>query len=483
MRWVIAGFATAALLALSVSIHLSTLELNFGTLIFGSPVLRSGGQAAFRVHALEPISWRPVPLREVAVRDENEHSIQAKAFDGTVLVTLAESTRKSVTLHFRITTDSGVDQASVQLPVSEQARTALRIVSHRAALIQDRSVGSSKNPPVALYPEWGHAVLGLPSRVYGRWLGPTQPSIEVEAMDIKTTVGDTGVFVLDLPARHRRDPLELKVKEGDRTHDFKIPLDFRPSQLRLLLDAPDIIAPETTLKVSVKCLPFRDPVLLDVWIGDVLVATHEASATEGHAAFSVLIPSDAHGWLRLEAYRNLFAPEGAISVGVRWIGDAPHEQELEKIARLISTSADADDVALEFVQHPDRRKNLLPLVLSRLHAPGLGMPKLHSTVEDRQAQVRAYRDRLRGRVNALFVLLILAGLTVVTTMALRGRLQSERDLDAVLAETGDLPRSKADETPWLAQWALRLQMTAVLCAVLLAVYSIWLLMTYIQWSF
>ena len=87
-----------------------------------------------------------------------------------------------------------------------------------------------------------------------------------------------------------------------------VPLDFRPGQLLLAVDGAPWFLPGSNVSIRVQALPFRTPLHIDSWCGDVLLHASSAPPERGGRELAFSLPADAQGLCWVEAYRSRGTP-------------------------------------------------------------------------------------------------------------------------------------------------------------------------------
>ena len=282
LRLTIGLFGAILLVAMVLSIELSTMGLTFGSLVYGSNPLWPGHTATFRVGALDARTSRLIaPIRaRVVLHDEMAAVAEGEAEGDDVAeitLTLPKELGPRPLLRVELETEQGDDAVEVPLRLADAPTAALRISPHLDALIPgaDRSAGPLQ---IALYPNSGEAVAGLPNEVVGHLTRdgkPVSAAITSKLLGLTSRSDEAGLFSFTFRPPLKPQSLPFVVSEATGAPvTLGVPLDFRPVQLAVGVAPYPVVAPGATIDLRITTLPFRTPLRIDLWAGDVLVQGH-----------------------------------------------------------------------------------------------------------------------------------------------------------------------------------------------------------------
>ena len=420
-RIILSAFATVLLISIIVSVELSTLDLNFSSFLYGSDTVWLNHRAAFRVGAVDAQTHRPLsPLSIVARVKDGDALVNETHVEGPGVVDLSlrmppAASPAGLTLEVSVTTSMGTDTFSVPLRPVTRPPPLTPLSRPHWELLDKKTPAPS--PPVngyllEVFPEAGHLVFGLPNKLRGRLLHHGQPTslpITLSRHPGPLTPSPEGVFTFPWTPFIKADPLNFTVTSVPPT-SLSLRLKASPTQLLLHTDTPPIVPPGATVDATVQSLPFRGPVHIDVWAGEVLLLTTSEQPLRGLLEFQLALPKDFEGLLRIDAYKNFMAPQGTLTSRHLLVSSRPHKEATETLRSTLSALEETPALnALRDATSDATERALLPLVLSRLFPEVEGAPLLRSTLAARRAQVTDEREGLRADVHRLFITSVMLG--------------------------------------------------------------------------
>jgi len=359
---------------------------------------------------------------------------------------------------------------------------ALRIAPHTEALIEEATV--SEGPVrIALYPEGGEAVAGLDNRIVGRITKdgvPMAAKVISLSLGLDATADASGLFGFNYRPPLKPQKITFEVGSAPSLDKVDVPLDFRTNQLRLEVSPGPFVAPSTTVTLRVHALPFRTPIHIDVWAGEVLLFGNSESAHKGLRELEVVLPTEVFGLLRVEAYRSLWAPQENRSSAALWVSRAGGEAAASEALAALD-ELDGDDPVIAAATAT--KIALAGLALSRVVAKAPGMPLLRSNIKEREAIVNTEVAALRGHVHGFLALTVLLGLALIAGWAVRHHNRVRRSVRAVMEDGIAAGESEIerDEIHGLTRFAHTYDLVLAFCALLLATYGVWMLVTRLSW--
>jgi len=484
MKTAIGAFCICLLVAVILSIQLSTLGLNFGSLVYGSPSLWRGHQAAFRVAAIDPQTTRFVrDVRAViTLDDQNGHAVQHGAVGSDFVEFNVDVPKDMVPVSslFKVSlgTTLGNDNVTIPTTIVDRPTSTCTVRSHTEALNLEHATSLSKPArtlEIHLYPVGGQAVRTLENVIWGRLTRRGTPVATARirgashAFVLDTVSDANGLFRFSHQSYNHNEPLLFEIV-GEET--VAVPIEFRPAQQRVDLSPGPFLKPGTTLRAHITTLPFRGAVHVDFWTGDILAMASSAPAKRGQRLVEFDVPEDFSGLLQVEVYRGLFsANDGSTSVGAVWVG---HSNAAAELQRCLAATQNIDPAIDAFVANPSSEK-LATLALTRIVRENLGMPLLRSNMHERASQVTAEIETLRRKVHVFLGLTLLVGLGLAVSWITRHQIQVQRQLRAVFDE------GENDGIRPVSALAHRYDLAMVVGVLMLAAYGIWMLVTRISW--
>lgn len=492
LRTVIGAFSAVLLVTMVASIHLSTLELSFGTALYGSSKVWRGHGATFRLAALDPRGTRLVPI---------EHA-RISLVDGTGERLVGESTDPLPQFSLDVPVDLGTE-AKIVVDVVTPAGTdrfeqPLKAVDTpapmRATLESHRELMHARGRPergaaveLRLYPTSGAFVDGLENRVFG-WVGENGNAVKrdifSDALGFRTESNQDGLF--EFRWRPRPSPTGYQFSVGDKPAlSLNLPLRLETRQLVAETKPLGLIQPGSDVVLTVRTLPFRDPLIVDVWIGDALIRGEMRPASGGKFETRFAAPPDYEGLVRVDIYRNLFVPEAAHASLVLYSSSAsPDEAALEAI-RAVGGISGADPVISDAAQaEGPTRAMLSAMALSRVVPAQIGATMIGTSLERRRKAVETRKSELRGTLNILFAITFILGVGLSVAWIIRNNLRVRSNVRAVVDDGMSLGESDMDPEALeqLTKFQSIYDFVLVIAALALAGYSILILMVKIGWE-
>lgn len=495
LRVAVGAFSALLLVTIVASIHLSTLGLTFGSLVYGSVHVWRGHDAAFRIAAIDGQGTTLIGgmSARVALRDGKGVRDTAEASGEEFLdarLSVPQDLGGDATLEVEVETEAGDDHFTLKLvPVDRPPPMRGRITSHREALTPDA------RPPaggyeVRLYPEAGSVVAGLPNPMQGWVLDggkPTAVPLHVDDPGLDAASDALGLFAFVYTPPPVRKPLRFAVGEAPTLH-VDVPLDPKPMQLVIDTKPRRFAQPGGAVEVTVRTLPFRGPLFIDVWAGGCVLLATSARPKEGKQELELVLPAAVEGFVRIDAYRDPFAASDNAGSALLWASAKPAASAAEEALAAVATMPGADPVLTAAQQATgEGRARYAHLALSRVQPAETGLMLLRNTVQERRAVVERERDGLRVHVHRLFALTFALGVGMAIAWGIRHTLGVKRAVRGVVDED---PLDEA-ETPDDAKVARAARyatlrhlynLALALAAIGMAAYSIYVLLTRMRWG-
>lgn len=491
-RLALSGFGAVLLATMIASMHLSTLELSFGTMMFGSSQLWRGERAHFRLMAVDPqAALRPVTIEDASLTlKDAERSFGPYRFTGrlaSLSFPVPDELSDTVTARVSVATEYGIETFEQTLTtVDTPAAMQGRIVSHRE-LLESRGRPPLNAPTtVRLYPSSGVFVDGLVNRIYGAAQldgnrGPTVVSSQTSGFRAETDAD--GLFIAEIRPQARPTGERFVVGEAP---GFSQDLYLRTESRQLVASTePAALAnPGDTVQIAVETLPVREAIFADLWVGDALVAGISIPPGPSPLHAELVIPLNARGLVRIDVFRRLLTPDASFSSVPLWVSRNTPEASVEELLDALEKRP-GDDWAIGAASdtQSQSRRQLAVMALSRFESRRVGSPLLRNTVDEREHALSERKRRLRGRVNLLFIATFALGIALSAAWALRHHLKIKRDVNAVVDE-GLAAGEDLDEAAMrkLIRVQSRLDFVLVIAALIFAGYAILTLLTSIRWG-
>lgn len=387
--WRRAGIVAAviAFLLVSAAIVVSTIDVTYGTRVYGQKTFYAGRRGAVRVAALDLSTLDFAPRLHAAVRlvgpggevPLGEGDAGATRAVDVNFVVPAELAPGSYTLEAQVETDAGEPERA-RFPV--EVRPGREAGERPARWLQVRPVceegarprregGWTASPlcgedaPLArLYPESGHLVANLENRVFvfapsadgllhlqplRAPPAPGAPRPAPTARRITLAPDPLGLAPFDYLPTYPRGEIAVETSstrpgvwrgEAGATTERRAEILLRdlPSQILLKTDA-GLVQPDTALGAELHLLRSRVPVFLDMWVGGRWIGADSAWIGQGGSLeYGVQLPADTDGFAALRAYVGLGAPGGAYDERVFFL--APSARSGRGVRRLAQAVAD-----------------------------------------------------------------------------------------------------------------------------------------------
>lgn len=488
----IAVFALVLALTIGVSIRISTLQPPFGTLVFGSHVLWRAHTASFRIATMDAQQEAMLPQPHAVVRLRDHRGVRSEAAAvgerfATVLLAVPADIDAYPWLEVVATRPEGIEVVTVPVHVADVPGPLDGVLVDAPALTH-----ANGSVSVQLYPNNGHVVGGLDNEVRGRLTRqgvPWQTHVRVPGAGIAGIAGiDTASDAAGLFTWHYR-PLPgagLQLQLGDQgAITMPLSLDVQATQLLLRTEPMAWLAPGTALTARLDALPFRDPVLLDLWVGNTLLLGLAGQLTGGHGRVALSVPSDWQGLVAVTAYRSLLAPQDNASTHVVWAGTLAEAPMAARHA-LAAVPGSAAVLAVVDASPADARVPLLELALSRVVPRAAGAPLLVSTVVARRLAFDQERDAMRQTLHLFFASTMLGGLALATGWAVTHQRRLRRNFGAVMhagvAAGEDLDPAVGVVAARLARVSNVMNLVCIIAALILAGYGVLALLARMRWA-
>ncbi|MEL6546396.1 MAG: hypothetical protein AAFQ82_17345, partial [Myxococcota bacterium] len=396
LKIAIGGFAAVLLATMIVSMHLSTLDVSFGTLVYGSPRIWRGHEGHLRVVAVDPrANHRPVPILqgEMRIRDTLGERVRIPLVPADsdpappqvhVRFAVPEDLAPESVAEFVVITEFGEDRFTQTLRAVDHPRGArAKVVSHRESLAKRGRPKPGSATELRLYPRSGVLVDGVENQVLG-WI-PNVPGATVlhsDSPSFRAETDSSGTFEFRwLP---RPSPTGYRFNVGESPSVLRT-LNVINEQRQLVaeLGSSSFVTPGSNLELVVRSLPMREPILVDLWIGSTLVHTQRRSI-RGRLETSIPIPPDYEGLARVDVYRALFAPEQNSSSLSLWVSDSRSSDAVHEAVQALS-GFPGDDPVLSAARAADGDAAMRfgEMALSRLVPDTVGASLVRTTVQER----------------------------------------------------------------------------------------------------
>ncbi|MEL6759848.1 MAG: hypothetical protein AAFP04_05545 [Myxococcota bacterium] len=491
-RLALTGFGAVLLATMIASMHLSTLELSFGTMMFGSSQLWRGERAHFRLMAVDPqAALRPIAIDEASLTLKDKGRVLGPyRFEGSLpslSLPIPDDLSDSVTARVSVATEFGIDTFEQTLtPVDTPTAMQGRITAHRELLEPRGRPALDAATTLRLYPSSGVFVDGLMNRVYGAAQvdGARAPIVvSSETSGFRAETDADGLFTVQMRPQPRPTGERFVLGEAPGfSQRFFLRTENR--QLVASTEPAAFARPGETIQIAIETLPLREALFADLWIGDSLVAGTSIAPGPSPLRTELVIPTNARGLVRIDVFRRLLTPDASFSSATLWVSaaspSARHRELLDTLAKL-----PGDDWAIHAAkdtQNPEANP-LAAMALSRFASERVGSLLLRNTVDERARALNERKQRLRGRVNLLFGATFALGIALSAAWALRHHLKIKRDVNAVVDE-GLSAGEDLDEEAMRKLIAVqsRLDFVLVIAALIFAAYAILVLLTSIRWG-
>lgn len=526
IRWAIIGYACALLIVIVLSVHVSTLELAFGSVCYGSRTLWRGHDAAFRIVALEPrrLTMVDTMRARITVRDQAGHPVVFREAQGPIaeinvpIPTTLEliGARADVEVH----TSYGVDRFTLPVTVAPEGSPGIAPpgIAHAAHATPGAIDGTftpdlhdlfwlPRHQPtstgpyhVELFAQAGEVIAGMPNHLYGQITQNGQPVmtvVENRSMGLHVSGNALGLFEFDYTPPMEQKPLTLSVGTPPHTSEITWPINSKPTQIMLSV-SPDVIAKSGgTIDVTVRTLPYRKPIYVDMILNDTVVLStslppdHEnpipsADPMDRGRRMTLPIPADAHGWLLITAYRNVLTPQESFARQLVWVSPqtAPGAALDEAIASvrthnllLVPSQAQLNMLPLHL------QEQALRVALTRFQPRSKGAPLLHSTLQTRLSAFKARQHQWRTWINGGLLVLVTVGLIMMVTLVLKQQRQTRRSMHTALQEAIDA-KALDEDTDLHGITALKhsYEFGLIVLTIVMFAYCVYLLLSSMRWE-
>lgn len=481
LRWAIVAFSVAILLAVGASIHLSAIDVNFGSEIYGSPKLWRGAQAIFRVFAYEPRRNNYLPVKaQLNLRDSKGMRTSYNAegdFSADFRINVPRDLDDDPFLEVSLETASGNDSLRIALRAVDGPGPPQGFFSSGDAALRPRAPACDKDFNVTLFPASGKIVAGLNNRLRGLVTTNNQPlqtTIKIPAAKTQVQSDNRGWFEFDYQPMGLLAPLTF----SDGNSRFcSLQVDIAPRQLLLAPADQWAVTPGSQRPIEIRSLPQTRPLFIDMWAGDILVDSITVPIAQGQGHGAITLPA-YEGWLQIQSYRDIVAPDATANVQLFWAVSNPNTA-WESVQSSLGSMRTEDDIGKNVASNQPHDTAMLAL-LSRFVPQQVGAPLLRSTVQTRQTEWHEQREKIRGRIHLVYGLLLLLALMLVFIAAMKHRRNVRAQLTQVLHE-----EAHDSEEPLVAPEILRPShipfLVGTLLALILAAYAVYALLTQLRW--
>jgi len=474
------GVLGLALLAL-VAVRVSRLEATFGTLVFGSAALWRGHTAVLRLAVRAVPSDKPIEEAvhaRVLLRDGAGVRAEA-AGKGIGFVDLRLEIPADLDAYPFLDIEAGpaqgadVDRFTLPAHSAETPGPLAGTLESSTAVLDPDARHEASLYRLEVFPSGGKLGMGFTNDVAMRLTRAGEPvtgALTCDEPPLQATANAAGIWRLAVRPMPGHAAWRCRVQA---THtSITTTLRLHPQQVMLTARPSIFVTPSEPLALVMSSLPLREPIYLDVWVGDALVDS-TSYAAGGERPITLTLPPDSRGFVRLDAYRST-APAGRGSMSLLlWAstqapGDAPGDAADDALTAMAKLPGD-EPLLWQARRAPSEvRHELAGLVMSRYAPPGAGMPLVRDSLPDRVTQVARLKRRLEAHVKAAIVL-ALGVLLGLGAQLLRAR---RRQALALAAELGDEPPVRS-QPAWLQEhpWQEVLVLGA---SVTLAAYALWL---------
>ncbi len=428
------------------SIELSTIDLNFASFVYGSDQVWIGHRASFRIGAIDAQTKRPIKGIVVkAVLKSSGQELQSVEVNGPDWAEFAVKIPKEIapnsplTLEIAVETEQGTDNFALPLTPLDKPGPILSEFQPLSRLYQDDNAQAPREVEgyqLKLYPLSGHLVSGLSNTIASQLLYRGSPSagvVQSTQLKIHQTLSDQGIAHWEWTPMVTPRPLVFMVG-STANHKQTVRIKPRPSQLLLKRASHWRKKPGTSVSAQVESLPFRGRFHLDVWAGSCLLLTTSETPNSRGIDFSLKLPPDFEGMLRVDAYKNFMAPSGTVTSFHTWISSDNDQLAMEALVDELTQISSFDEWKEALNISPSAREELMPLILSRLFPITEGAPLLRATLETRKSSLTAQREELRRHVHQLFFWTIVVGVILLAASIISHKRKVRKDVTQIMHE-------------------------------------------------
>lgn len=493
LKIAIGAFAGLLLICITISIHLSTLDLSFGSLVYGSRTIWRGHTASFRVAAVNPRGMQLLPIERVHLTLRDGRGVRAEAeAAGEGALDLMLRTPDDLDTHcfldVELTSSLGPDMATLALrAVDTPGPMTGRLAATKDLLAakQPKQTGSYRIEP---YIVGGHAVSGFENRITGRLLQNGQPlSTKVAAplLGLKVQSDRLGLFAFKYRPLPRQGSLAFEVGEAPSITK-ELPIDIRNTGMQIAVRPSGFIPPGLSVDVTLQTLPFRSPVHVDVWAGNALLLTTSQPPEGRQLVLEIGLPKDLDGPVRIDAYRNFVAPEDTRVSSLLWAspkaGPTRARDAREMLAGLTGTHGEIGILAAARLAQGDDLTRLVTLGLRRFVPETAGLPLMRSTMGSRQEAINLEKSELRAKMHIMFILTLLLGVGLAGAWVVRHQVGVSRAITDVIDDGLAAGDAVDSDNRQLTRVRHMYDLLLLLGALFLAAYGIFALITNIRWE-
>ncbi|MCK5687763.1 hypothetical protein KAI87_00770 [Myxococcota bacterium] len=487
-------FSGVLLITIVASIHLSTLDLAFGSLAWGSKHLWRGHGAGFRISALNPRTSRLIEGISVkaTLRDKKGEKLHIKErgwssvelnFD--VPVDLEDV----AALDIEVETEFGTDEFTIGLEAfNTPGKLKGKIVPVDKTLMPKVHLPDSDTLQVRLYPLAHDLVLGLENKVVGQVVEKGKPLAEVrveeKSIGVSAKTLPSGLFRVQYRPMIRPTPINFMVGESPAI-GCPVPIEARPVQLYLDTYPTTFAAPGETVQILLDTLPFRGEIYFDVWAAESLLLTASAETTGSPLELEIVLPKKAAGFFRFSVYRDFIAPSENSQSRLLWVSKDSDEKAAQVASSTLSKLPGHDPIQETIKTASISSQPLLTSLLLSRHRPLTpGLPELISTIASRQKSVTKARNKAREITHRLFAITLILGFLLIVAWILHHQLKIRRAVREVAEESIMAGEEEFEDVDLgqLSKITSLYDLFAVIAALVLGIYSIRILLSIIRWE-
>ena len=489
VRFGVGTFACVILFCIVASIELSTIDLNFASFIYGSDQVWVGHRSSFRVAAIDAQTKRPLEKLDLKA------SLKA---GGDVLETITTQghqwaefnikipknlPKAPLLLEIEVESEQGTDISQIELrPVATPGLVESEF-QPLSRLYEDDNAQAPREVngyQLKLYPLGGHLVSGLTNSITGQIFlngKPTDGVVQSDELQLMKTVSPQGLTEFEWRPMISPRPLQFKIGKQP-IHSQVVRIKPRPSQLLLQSNGPWLNKPGASAEAVIRTLPFRGRFHIDVWAGNCLLLAASEFPEREAFEFSLKLPPDFEGMLRIDAYKNFMAPQGTVTSSHLWVSSKPRDPAEAELLSTLETIPKSKEWKWAINGERNLQQAMIPLLLSRLFPVNQGAPLLLSTLEARKASVTEGREDLRKHIHRLFFVTIISGTFLLGAWIVLQRRRVRRDVRDVIQE-GILQGEDldADAIADLSKQGNFVEALITFGAIALSLYSIYILLS------
>lgn len=415
LRW---AFAATLLLLFSTSIYIATLKVPFGIRIYGSESAWCGHTAAFHVVLVRGDAQDLLSAAEVTIgwRDfGSPQHITLSPEQPTLAVTLPVSNmcqKGTAVLDIEAKTPEGSANTSQTIHLRPTLNTALQGQYRSRQDLYDVRQLTEAPLPIVLFPTLGQWIFGMSNDARGR--GPATSAIQCPALHIDAVTDAQGYFETTVVPPLPGPPTQCYISHNRQP----IVVPLRSVARGLTLHSEHfLVEPGAELRTELISLSRSAFHQVDIWLGDLLVATQPTRS--GKVVWKA--PDDARGLARMSAYRDIVTPLPTLVALNFWIDT--HDKAPLSLRHFLEPFG-----PLEGTLQSDR-DNLVRL--SQLTLTPQTPLLLQSTLESTQQDLEESKARWRTYIVRSYIVLMTCLVLGMASVVLheRRRLQQLHDVD------------------------------------------------------